>query len=125
MHRPRPTAPHGACTDPGLPHPTGHAPTQAYRAPRGMHRPRPTAPHGACTDSACTLHCHRHKITHVICLVLYHLHTRPPTLCKTRSRSPLPTLIICSILYHIYIASLLKVVSNLMMATAAMAETCS
>jgi len=27
-------------------------------------------------------------------LFLYHLHTRPPTLCKTRSRSLLPTLII-------------------------------
>jgi len=52
-------------------------------------------------------------------------HTRPPTFCKTRSRSPLPTLIICSILYRIYIASLMKIVSNLNMVTAAMAETCS
>jgi len=47
-----------------------------------------------------------YQITHVICSVLYHLHTRPPTLYKTRSRSPLPTLIIFSILYHIYITLL-------------------
>ena len=36
----------------------------------------------------------KNRITYVISLVLYHSHTRPPTLCKTRSRSPLPTLII-------------------------------
>ena len=52
-------------------------------------------------------------------------HTRPPTLCKTRSRSPLPTLIICNILYNIYLISLIKIDSNLKMATAAMAGTCS
>ena len=28
------------------------------------------------------------KITHVICSVLHHLHTRPPTLCKRRPRFP-------------------------------------
>ena len=33
-------------------------------------------------------------ITYILCLVLSHLHTRSPTLFKTRSRSPLPTLII-------------------------------
>ena len=45
-------------------------------------------------------------------LVLYHLHTRPLTLCKTVSRSPVPTLILCSILYHILIASLIENASN-------------
>ena len=62
---------------------------------RTKHRPRPTAPHGTCTDSAITLPFHKkNRIAHVICLVLYHPQTRPPTLRKTRSFSPLPTLII-------------------------------
>ena len=50
------------------------------------HRPRTTAPHGAWTDYVRTLHCHRqNRISHVICSVLHNLHTRPPTVCKTRS----------------------------------------
>ena len=58
-------------------------------------------------------------------LHLYLLHTRPPTLCKTKSRSALPTLIIRSIFFHVHRASLKKIVSNMKMATAGMAETCS
>jgi len=60
-------------------------------------------------------------------MVLYHLHTRPPTLCKNRIAFPLTYTITnnCSVLYHIYIAYLIKIVSNLIMATAVLAETCS
>jgi len=58
-------------------------------------------------------------------MVLYHLHTRPLTLCKldlvpltyTNTNN-------CSVLYHIYIASLINCI-HLMMVTVAMAETCS
>ena len=53
----------GPKTAPGVPHPTGHEPTQHT--------------HYIVIDK---------QITHVICMGLYHLHPRPPTLCKTRSR---------------------------------------
>ena len=40
-------------------------------------------------------------------MVLYHLHTRPPALCK-RGLVPLPTLILIIVLCYIYTASLIN-----------------
>ena len=55
-----------------------------------------------------TLHCHRqNRITHVICMILYHLNTRPTTLCK-RDLVPLPTLTLIIVPCYIYIAFLIN-----------------
>ena len=65
---------------------------QVYRTPRGLSR----------LGTYITLS-PTNRITRVISTVLYHLHTRPPTLCK-RDLLSLPTLIlIIVLLYHIYI----------------------
>jgi len=62
---------------------------QAYRTPRGMNRL------GTYTTLSYT-----NRVTHVICMVLYHLHTRPPTLCK-RDLVSLPTLTLIIVLCYI------------------------
>jgi len=54
----------------------------------------------AWTDSARTLYCHRQTGKHTVYMVLHHLHTRPPTLCK-RDLVPLPTLILIIVLCYI------------------------
>jgi len=74
----------GPNTGPGQPHPTGMNRLNTY-----------------------TILSQTNRKTHVIYMVLYHLHTRPPTSCK-RDLVPLPTLILIMVLCYIYIASLMN-----------------
>ena len=72
---------------------------------RTKHVPRTTAPpRGMNRFGTYTTLSQTNRVTHVICMVLYHLHTRPPTLCKSDLAS-LSTLILIIVLLYLYSCS--------------------